>query len=130
MLLDLSPLLLLISFSLCIWYFDYYVMGGISLLVHSIWSSVGLSFLYGHLFRLGKFSSVILLKIFTGPLSWESSVSSILIILRFGLLIVSWISWMVLVKSFLHYAFSLTVVSRFSMVSSASEILLSLIFCW
>jgi len=28
-------------------------------------------------FRLGKFSSMILLKIFTGPLSWESSLSSI-----------------------------------------------------
>jgi hypothetical protein len=44
-------------------------------------------------FRLGKFSSIILLKIFTGPLSWESSLSSIPIILKVGLLIVSWISW-------------------------------------
>ena len=33
---------------------------------------MGISF-----FRLGKFSSIILLKIFTGPLSWESSLSSI-----------------------------------------------------
>jgi hypothetical protein len=30
-----------------------------------------------------KFSSIILLKIFTGPLSWESSLSSIPIIIRF-----------------------------------------------
>jgi hypothetical protein len=42
-------------------------------------------------FRLGKVSSIILLKIFTGPLSWESLLSSIPKILRFGLLIVSWI---------------------------------------
>jgi hypothetical protein len=35
-----------------------------------------------------------LLKIFTGPLNWDTSLSSIPIILRFGLLIVSWISWM------------------------------------
>jgi hypothetical protein len=35
-----------------------------------------------------------LLKIFTVPLNWESLISSISIILRFGLLIVSWISWM------------------------------------
>jgi hypothetical protein len=34
-------------------------------------------------FRLEKFSSTFLLKIFTGPLSWESSFSSIPIILRF-----------------------------------------------
>jgi len=36
---------------------------------------MGISF-----FRLGKFSFMILLKIFTGPLSWESSLSSIPII--------------------------------------------------
>jgi hypothetical protein len=46
-----------------------------------------------YLFRLWKFSFIILLKILTGPLSWESSLS-IAIILRFGLLIVSWISWL------------------------------------
>jgi hypothetical protein len=48
-------------------------------------------------FRLGKFSSIILLKIFTRPLSWESLLSSKPIILRFGFLIVS---WMFLVRSF------------------------------
>jgi hypothetical protein len=31
---------------------------------------MGISF-----FRLGKFSSIVLLKIFTGPLSWESLLS-------------------------------------------------------
>jgi hypothetical protein len=34
--------------------------------------SMGISF-----FKLGKFSSIILLKIFAGPLSWKSSFSSI-----------------------------------------------------
>jgi hypothetical protein len=78
-------------------------------------------------FRLGKFSSIILLKILTGPLNWKSSFSSIPIILRFGLLIVSWISWMFLVRSFLLFAFSLTVVSMFFlMISSAPEILSSI----
>jgi hypothetical protein len=42
-------------------------------------------------FRLGKISSIILLKIFAGPLSWKSYFSSVRIILRFGLLVVSWI---------------------------------------
>jgi hypothetical protein len=35
-------------------------------------------------FMLGKFSSIILLKVFTGPLSWKSSLFSIPIILRFA----------------------------------------------
>jgi hypothetical protein len=65
------------------------VTGGISFLVQSIWSSVGFLYVDGHLFKLGKFSSIILLKIFTGPLIWKSSFLSKPIILRFGLLIVS-----------------------------------------
>jgi hypothetical protein len=66
-----------------------------------------------------------LLKIFTGPLSWESSLSSIPIILRIGLLIVFWIYWVFLVRRLLHFAFSLTVVLMLSMVSPAPEILSS-----
>jgi hypothetical protein len=69
---------------------------------------MGISF-----FRFGKFSSIILLKIFTGPLSWKSSVLSIPIILRFHLLFLSWISWMFWVRIFLHFAISLIVVSMF-----------------
>jgi hypothetical protein len=82
------------------------------------------------LFQLGKFPSIILVKIFVGYFSWEFSQSSITIILRFGLLIVFYIFCMFWVKSFLNFQFSLTVVTMFSMVSSAPEILLSLIFCW
>jgi len=78
-------------------------MGGLSLLVQSIWSSVGFLYVYGHLFRLGKFSSTILLNIFTGPLSWESSFSTIPIILWFDLLIVSWTSCMFCARNFLRY---------------------------
>ena len=73
--------------------------------------------------RLQKFSSIILLKIFTGPLSWESSLSSIPVILRFGLLIVSWISWMFWVRTF--FAFCIFFV-MFSLVSSIPEILSSI----
>ena len=62
-------------------------------------------------FRLGKFSSITLLKIFIGPLIWESLLSSIPVILRFGSHILSWISWMILDRKFLHFAFSLTVMS-------------------
>jgi hypothetical protein len=82
---------------------------------------MGISF-----FRLGKFSFIILLKIFTGSLSCESSFLSIPIILRFGVFIVSWISWMFWVRNFLHFAFSLTVMSMISMASSAPEILSSI----
>ena len=72
---------------------------------------MGISF-----FKLGKFSSTILLKIFTWPLIWESSLSPIPSIFRFHLFIVSWISWMFWVRSFLFWAFSLTVVSLFSVI--------------
>jgi hypothetical protein len=87
---------------------------------------MGISF-----FRLGKFSSIILLKIFIGPFSWEFSLSFIPIILRFGLFLVAWISWMYWARSFLHFAFSLIVVPTFSMVSSQPRFsLLSPVFCW
>jgi len=60
---------------------------------------VGLSF-----FTLTKFSSIILLKIFTCLIRWKSLLSSIAIILWLGLLIVSWISWIFSVRSFLHFS--------------------------
>jgi len=82
---------------------------------------MGISF-----FRLGKFSSMILLKIFTGPLSWESSLSSIPIILRFDLPIESWISCMFWTSSFFCFTLSLTVVLMISMESSAPEFLSSI----
>ena len=61
--------------------------------------------IYVSFFRLGMLSSIILLKIFTGPLIWNSSFLSICIILRFGLLIVSWISWMFWVRILLYFYF-------------------------
>jgi hypothetical protein len=118
MLFDFFPLLLLVFFLCFVHLVFYYYMTEEFLFCSSLfvvlWVSsmiMGISF-----FRLGKFSSIILLKIFTGP--WESSLCSIPIILRFGLLIVSWISWMFWVRTFLHFVLSLTVVSMFSMVSS------------
>jgi hypothetical protein len=72
-----------------------------------------------YIFRLGKFSSIIVLKTFTVPLSWNL-LSSITIILMFGLFI--WISRMLWVRNFLHFAFSLTVVPMFSVVSFIPDI--------
>ena len=77
-------------------------------------------------FRFGRFSSIIVLKIFTGTLIWISSFSSTPIIRRFGLLIITWISWMFWVRIFLHFAFHFIVVPMFSMQSSAPEILSSI----
>jgi hypothetical protein len=72
-------------------------------------------------FRLGEFSSIILLKI----LSWESSDSSMPIIFRFGLFIVSCISWMFWCRSFLCFSFFFffDYCVNVSLVSSALEIL-------
>ena len=58
------------------------------------------TFISTSFFRLGKFSSIILLKIFSRPLSWESSPSFIPIILRFGLLVVSKIPGCFVLESF------------------------------
>ena len=68
MLLDLFSLLLLIfCLNLCICCSDYYVSGGISFLLLSIWSSVGFFVFMGvSFFMFGKFSSIILFKIFAG----------------------------------------------------------------
>ena len=75
-------------------------MGRISFLVQTIWNSGGFLYVYWHLFfRLEKFSSIILLRMFTGPLIWDSLFSSIPIMLRFGVLIVSLFSWMLDRKS-------------------------------
>ena len=77
------------------------VMGGISFLVQSIWSSIGFLYFHGHLFLLvrGVFFYNFVEHI-TDPLSLESSLSFIAVILRFVLLIVSWISCMFWVRCF------------------------------
>ena len=81
--------------------------------------------------RFGKFSSIILLKIFAGPLSWKYSFSSIPIILKFGLLIVSWISWMFWVRSFCFWGFLWLLCQCFLWYFLPLRFsLLSLIFCW
>lgn len=59
-------------------------------------------------FRLGKFCSVILLKIYFVFLTWVSSPSSIPIIHRFGLFIVPQISWVFCAWISLNFKFSLT----------------------
>jgi len=129
MLLVLFPLLLLIFYlylvHLLFWLLCVgrnFFSGPVSLEFYRLlicsWASLSLG--------LGKFSSTILLKIFAGHLSWKSSFSSTPIICRFGLLIVSWISWMFWVKIFLHFPFYLIFVPMFSMESSAPEILSSI----
>ncbi|KAL6054253.1 hypothetical protein STEG23_008469 [Scotinomys teguina] len=65
-----------------------------------------------------KYSSMILLNMFSVPLSWYSSPSSIPIIRRLGLFMVSQISWTFCVMTFLDLVFSLTVESISSIVSS------------
>ena len=105
---------------------------GISFLVQSgvlqsSYTFIGISF-----FRLGKFSYMILLSMFTVSLSWTSSYS-IPIILGFRLFMVSQISSMFYVRSLLDLMFSLTDECNSSMVSSIREILSSisynLLFC-
>jgi hypothetical protein len=67
-----------------------------------------------------------LLKLFSGPLSWDPLPSSIPVILRFNHFVVSRISWIFWVRSFSYFVFSLTDESIPSMVSSMPEILSSI----
>jgi hypothetical protein len=80
---------------------------------------IGISF-----FR--KFSSVILLKMFSDPLNLDCSHSSTPIILRLCLFIVSKISWMFWFRNFFHFIFSSTDISISSVVFSMPEILSSI----
>jgi hypothetical protein len=102
-------------------------MGGISFLVQSIWSSVGFLYLYGHLFlwvrkvffynfvediyRLFKLEIFIFFYTYS-PYGWSSIVSGFPGCFEFG--------------AFCIFPFSLTVLSMFSMVSSAPETLSSI----
>lgn len=56
---------------------------------------------------------MILLKIFSVPLTWVSSLSSILIILRFGLFTMSQIHWVFYARCFVELTFSLTELTIF-----------------
>jgi len=74
---------------------------------------------------------MILLKTFSDPLSWELSFSSIPIILRFGLFIVSWISWIFGVRSFYVLSFLwLLCQSLLPYLLHLKYSLLSLKSCW
>ena len=82
-------------------------------------------------FRFGKFSSVILLKIFAGPLCWKSSLSSIPIILRFGLHLCPGIPGCFGLGSFciLHFLWLLCQCFLWYLQSLWFS-LLYLVFCW
>lgn len=63
------------------------------------------------------------MKIFSEPLSWDSSLHSAPTVLGFGLFMDSQIAWMFCVRKFLDLIFSLTDVSISSTMSSMPEIL-------
>lgn len=64
---------------------------------------------------------MLLIKVFSGPWSWESF-PSIPIIVIFGLLIVTQIFWMLCVRNFLYLPFSLIDELVSSILSSTPEI--------
>jgi hypothetical protein len=100
---------------------------GISFLVHSTWCFVRFLYLGRKLhFKLEKFSSMIFVSV---PLiCFFFSTSSISIILRFALFIVSQISWMFNARTSLDLTFALIEVSMSSIMSSMPEILSSLLY--
>lgn len=97
-----------------------------SFLVQSIWCSVCFFVcLETSFFRLRKFSSLVLLKIFSDAWICNSSPSSIPIILRLGLFIVSKNFWIFCVRNILDLTFSLTDASIYSVAYFIPESLSS-----
>ena len=98
--------------------------------VSSIWCPVCI--LYLHFFKLENFSSMVLLKIFSGPLNWYSSFFSVTIILRFGIFYSLLDFWHVLYHKNFRYNILLNLHIHFilSCLQSWRSFLLSLIFCW
>lgn len=126
----LFPLKLLISF-LSFIVFDRYVSQGISFLALSTWCSICLLCLIDvSFFRLGKSSYMILLKMFPVPLTWVSSHSSMPIICRFDLFMVSQVSWMLFLPEF-FFTLSVSELSISFILSSALKLFLLhlLIYC-
>jgi hypothetical protein len=80
-------------------------------------------------FRLGMFSSTVLLKIFTEPWYWEGLHSSIPVTFCFVFSLCYGFPGYFELGVF-AFALSFTVVSMFSMISSAAEIISSIVFCW
>jgi hypothetical protein len=111
-------------FVLWIGYFDYCVARVISILIQSIWSSEGFMFMVISYFRLERFSSIILLRMFSSPLIWESSLSCIPIILDFAFSLCP--KFPVCFGLWSFFAISFTVVSMFSKLSYLPEILSSI----
>lgn len=82
-------------------------------------------------FRLGKFSSMIMLKMCFVSLTWVYSASSVPVILTLGLVIVSHISWIFNTRIILDLTFCLFKVSISPIISSIAESLFcnSLFYC-
>lgn len=104
MLLDVFPLQLLIFF-LCSIYSVFLLLfnfrSNLFGVLYACCIFIGISFL-----RAGKFSSMILLRIFSVPLSWDSYSSFIPVIVEFGLFIVSQIYCMLFARSFFFFLIS------------------------
>lgn len=65
--------------------------------------SVSCSVCFLYLYNLGMFSSITLLKVWSMPLTWDSSLYSMPTIHRFGLLMVSHSSWILYTQAFLIF---------------------------
>lgn len=102
------------------WQEDFLFWSSLFDVLYDSCALIGISF-----FRLGK-CSMILLKTFSVSFTWVSSPSSIPIIFRLGLFMVSQISWKCCVRIFPDLTFSLTEVSIPSIMSLVPEILSSI----
>ena len=110
-------------FVLYIWCFDYYVTGGISFLVQFIWCSVGFLYVHGHLFL---WVWEVFFYNFVKDIYWPFELGIFTLFYTYLVLLCPGFSVCLGLGAFCFLQFSLTVLSMFSMVSSATEILSSI----
>ena len=110
------------------WQEDFLLWYNLICVLYASCMFIGISF-----YRLENFSFVVLLKIFSGPKSWDTLPSFIPTILKLSLFIASQISWKFCIFFFfLDLTFSLVDILIYSVVFSMPErVSLSfLVFCW
>jgi hypothetical protein len=87
------------SVLIIMWHEDFVFQSNLFGVLYASCTSISISL------RLVRFSSMIVLKTFSGPLRWVSFPPSIPVSLTFALFIVSQISWMVCLRRFFFFFF-------------------------
>ena len=121
--LKILPLICVFSILIIMWQEDFLFWSNLLGVLYISCTLICIS-----IFRLGNFSFMILLLVFSGPCSWEPSSFYVPIIFRFCLFIESLISWMFCAMNILDFAFLLIDILISSLLFYTSESLFHLLY--